>query len=160
MNTTTFSCERCQNLIEIINATGYKIYYTYYDQQRQSDIIDHLGHSTHFDYDTEHHLIGTTTYPEAGKAIQTSATYYANGLNHTFTDGRGTTTTITYDSYGTPATTQLGSEPPATYSYDSTGRMESLTDQVNATTRFVYDDRGLVLTQNRPPWQNDLIHLL
>ena len=103
------------NLVRTVNALGEETVNTYDAQFRLTDITDNLGHVTHNDYDSEHHLEKTTVWPEPGTAIKTSATFYSNGLPHTSTDGRGIVTTLTYDNYGNPDTSQTASAPAVDY---------------------------------------------
>jgi RHS repeat-associated protein len=112
--------------------------------------VDALGHTVHYDYDSEHHLIGTTLYPEAGKTIQTGASYYPNGLVHTLTDGLSTPPTTLYDGFGLPETRQTASEPATITAYDPIGRMTGLTDPAGSATSFDYDNRGLLLSRTDP----------
>lgn len=107
---------------------------------RLVDKYDPLEHRSHFDYDSEHHLIRSAIFPVDGKEIYNWTTYYANGLPATRRDGRGIVTAMTYDNYGNPESTQVGyNQPPVLYTYDSIGRMESLMDE--ATVNFAYDAR-------------------
>jgi len=143
---TTFVYDGQNNLIRIKNALERETVNTYDSQFRLTDITDPLNHNTHFDYDSEHHLILT----EDAEGNQTSSTYYANGLKETITDGRGTVTKLAYDLYGNPKTENIGNYPPVTHSYNSIGWLNNLTDQVGATTGFVYDKRGLLISKTDP----------
>ena len=142
------------NLVAQINASLDVTTYKYDAQFRKTDIIDPAGRKIHFDYHPNHHLKNTIAYPEQYNTITTANTYYASGarkgLLHATTDGRNITTTMTYDSYGNPATSVTGSRSAVTYSYDRVGNMLSLTDPEGAVTRFTYDKRGLIKTKTDP----------
>ncbi len=94
-NTTNYEYDGNNNLVRTLNALGEETLNTYDAQFRLTDITDNLGHVTRNDYDSEHHLEKTTVWPEPGTAIETTATFHANGLAHTSTDGRGIVTTLT-----------------------------------------------------------------
>ncbi len=149
-NTTNYEYDGNNNLVRTVNALGEETVNTYDARFRLTDITDNLGHVTHNDYDSEHHLEKTTVWPESGQAIETSATFYSNGLPHTSTDGRGIVTTLTYDNYGNPDTSQTASAPAVDYNYNGIGLMNGLTDQGGSATSFVYDDRGLLQTRTDP----------
>nr|WP_320194132.1 RHS repeat-associated core domain-containing protein [uncultured Desulfobacter sp.] len=149
-NTTNYEYDGNNNLVRTVNALGEETVNTYDARFRLTDITDNLGHVTHNDYDSEHHLEKTTVWPKSGQAIETSATFYSNGLPHTSTDGRGIVTTLTYDNYGNPDTNQTASAPAVDYNYNGIGLMTGLTDQGGSATSFVYDDRGLLQTRTDP----------
>ncbi|MCK9274061.1 MAG: hypothetical protein M0P57_03120 [Syntrophales bacterium] len=151
-----------QNLIKIktaLSGTEYDLEHDYDGQFRKTDTYYSLDsvrirkHS-HYDYDAEHHLIRTTTYPESGKEICIDTMPYPNGLPHTITDGRGVVTSMTYDTCGNPETTQTGSEPAVCCSYDQIGRMTRLADQENAVSTFSFDRRGLMTLHTDPLMKN------
>jgi RHS repeat-associated protein len=149
-NTTFFEYDGENNLTGVTNALGHKSRMVYDAQFRKTDAYDPLDHRVHYDYDSEHHVTGTLVYPEGGEQIETSSTYYENGLVQTATDGRGIVTTLTYDAYGNVNTSQTGTQGAVDYAYDAIGLMQSLTDQANATTSFDYDDRGLPESKTDP----------
>ncbi len=150
LNTTYFQYDGDNNLIKTINALNKETTSNYDSYFRLIDVYDPLLNRTHYDYDAEHHLIATTNYPNVTEQITTSATYFANGLTETTTDGRDTVSSMTYDIFGNPLTTQISTHPPVTYAYDPIGRMIDLTDQAGALTSFIYDNRGLVMSKTDP----------
>lgn len=149
-NPTFFKYDGDNNLTGVTNALGNKILMVYDAQFRKTDEYDPLDHRVHYDYDAEHHLTGTIVYPQVGKEIETTSTYYTNGLVHTTTDGRDITTTLTYDAFGNMDTSQTGTQPLLDCDSDAIGRMVRLTDQAAAETTFDYDDRGLLESKTDP----------
>ncbi len=138
------------NLIRTTDALSGEIVNTYDEDHHLIQVADPLGNTVSYQYDGEHHLVKTTISPSSGETIETSASYFTNGLTQTRTDGRGVVTTLAYDSYGNPATSRTASAPAITYTYSGTGQMTSLTDQGGSQTAFVYDNRGLVQTRTDP----------
>ena len=149
-NTTLYEYDGSNNLVMSTDALGYETTNVYDVDFHLTDVTDPLGNLVHYKFDEEHHLVNTAVYPESGQSIETSATFYANGLPHISTDARGVATTLTYDTYGNPAARQTASAPAITYTYDGTGLMTSLTDQKSQTTAFAYDNRGLLETRTDP----------
>src|SRR6185503_18684813 len=96
-----------KDLIMARNSRGNGIRYTYDAQLRRTGVIDPLAHVSRLGYDAKHHPIATTD----AVGNQTAAAYYPNGLVNTTTDGRGTTSTLTYDAKGNPLTSRVGTHP-------------------------------------------------
>lgn len=92
---------------------------------------------------------GTTTYTYDDMGDQTSQTFMAlsgSGLSdqvvsHTYYS-TGDLATTTYPSYGST------SDPTATYTYDSSGNMTSVSDWLNDTVSFGYDEDNNLQTQS------------
>lgn len=139
-NETSFTYDADHNLRFITDALTHQTEHIYDTWHRLTDTIDPLLHSTQFGYDSKHHL----TLTRDALLNDFTATYYANGTQHTDTDGRGTVTRYTYDSRGNPDTSKVSVHPLIDYTYNARGELQSLTDQDGATTSFLYDDRGLV----------------
>ncbi|MBI5056236.1 MAG: choice-of-anchor D domain-containing protein [Nitrospirae bacterium] len=143
-NQAWFYYDGNHNLTTTINALGLFTDYVYDAQFRLTDTVDHVFHGSHVEYDSEHHpalsrygvLYDANLLPTDNGLSQTTASYYANGLTQTTTDGRSAVTTLTYDSYGNPQTTKVGAHPVLTTNYYPIGIMYSLTDQVGSTTNF------------------------
>ncbi|MFZ2631084.1 MAG: RHS repeat-associated core domain-containing protein [Desulfosalsimonadaceae bacterium] len=150
MYTTSYAYDANDNLIKVTNALYRKSVNTYDSLFRLTDVTDPLSHKIHTVYDAEHHPTKTTVYPAVGQTISTLKSYYANGLVNTTTDGRGAVTTLTYNSYGNPATRKTATEPVIDYDYDAIGRMTALTDQAGSKTTFTYDKRGLLTSKTDP----------
>jgi YD repeat-containing protein len=151
-NETDFLYNKDYNLDKITNALLKETTFVYDTQFRLTDNIDPLSHTQHFDYDIKHHLEKTTIYPENGKEIYNSSTYYATtGFLNTSTDGRGAVTTFAAYDLGIPETISTNTHPAITYDYDTIGQIKSLTDQENALTAFnVYNHRGLLTEKTDP----------
>jgi RHS repeat-associated protein len=161
-NTTTYEYDGYNNLVKVINANGETVSHRYDDPDLAGDLpllpvtmsTDPLGNSVRHKYDSEYHRLWSKSYPAAGQEITTSATYQANGLIATTTDGRGTVTTIVPDAYGTPDTVKTAGHPAVDYNYNARGQLNNLIDQVGAQTSFLYDNRGLVTKKTDPLLQN------
>jgi RHS repeat-associated protein len=88
----------------------------------------------------------TTTYnPPAGQPT-ICAGGGKPGQPCTSTDGRGNTTTYTYDTSGnlTTVTPPAGVIKPTSYTYDGAGRPKTMTDGNNKVTTYVYDKNDRV----------------
>ncbi len=149
-NTTSYSYDGDHNLVRATNPLGKSVANTYDSQFRLTDVTDPLGHVTHTDYNAKHHPIKTTVSPASGQTISTQATYSANGLASSTTDGTNVVTYLGYDSRGNPASRKVSSSPAITYVHDLIGRMTSLTDQAGSRTSFSYDKRNLVTSSTDP----------
>jgi RHS repeat-associated protein len=157
-NEAEFTYDGNHNLVKAVGPLSgieYDTGYTYDAEFRltdtylsQNDVIQR--NLSHLEYDTEHHLEKTTTYPEAGKEIFRDITYYSNGLTNTTSDGKGIITTLTYDSFGNPDTSKVDIEPLVDYVYNSRGWMTDLNDQAGSHTGFTYNNRGQILTKIDP----------
>lgn len=161
-NTTRYEYDGYNNLVRVINANGETVSHRYDDPDIADDLpllpvtmsTDPLGNSVRHKYDAEYHRLWSKSYPAFGVEVTTSATYYANGLTATATDGRGAVTTIVPDAYGTPNTVKTGAHPAVDYNYNARGQLNSLIDQVGAQTSFLYDTRGMVTRKTDPLLQN------
>jgi len=119
-NETTYQYDGNNNLKIITNALNY-LFENIYDTQypfKLTDKKDALNHYTHYNYDSEYHLLDVTD-AETNKA---ESAYYANGFKQTVKDPRLTVTTFTYDTYGNPLSSQTAAHPAITYAYDTIGR--------------------------------------
>ena len=100
--------------------------------------------STTYGYDTTRQLTSIT--PVTGSSLGSRAfTWDAFGRMATSTNGRGVTTTYTYDKLDRVTKTAFtgGSvtTPDVTYTYDTAGRVGTRTD-ASGTTTYGYDDLG------------------
>ncbi len=158
-NVANFTYDGNNNLTKTTNALNKEANNKYDSQFRLTDTIDPLLHGAQVGYDAEHHPLLSKSgiqynagfQPQDNGVLQTSATYYASGLPQTATDGRGTITTLTYDSYGSSDTTKVGGHPVLNTDYNSIGLLTGLTDQVNTTTSFpLYNNRGQLRKKTDP----------
>ena len=142
-NVTNYTYDANQNLTNLTNALQQSFTNTYDSLFHLADTNDPLGNSSHYEYDAKHHL--SLSRGMAGN--QATAVFNGpHGLKSSATDGRSTTTTFTYDSFGTPLTSTTASHPSITYAYDQIGRMTGLTDQVGTSLTYSYDKRNLLLS--------------
>ncbi len=136
-----------------------------------TNLRDHDGHETSFEYDTNGNLtkqINTLnkekifTYNINGQVLTetdenlhtTIFTYDSNGNLATKTDADGSVTTFVYDSTGNilSLTEAFGTADARTtlFTYDALNRVLTSTDAENATTQFRYDNEGNLLETELP----------
>ena len=128
--------------------TGYE----YDDDGNLTAVTDPNGNVTAYVYDDFGQMLRQTS-PVTGV---TTYEYDAGGNLTRTADARGAVTTRSYDVLGRAmqlVTTGEGSSETITWGYDAgtfgIGRMSSMTDGLGTAT-YLYDRRGLLLTETRP----------
>ncbi len=142
---TLFSYDGHNNLRFTTNALNMQTENVYDSLYHLTDTFDQLRHQTHYTYNATHHPTSTTD--AMGNYFLTT---WQNILPINSTDGRGTVTTYTYDSYGNPNTTKVAAHTLVDQNYDAIGRRISLADQAGAITGFGYNNLNLVTTITDP----------
>ena len=128
-------------LSQSINALNQAITYDYDDQHRPIKVTDPLGHTQETDYNAKHLPIAQRI-DTGSETLTTTSSYYPNGQVQTTIDGRGTPSTLTYDTRRNPDTAKVAAHPPVDRDHDDLGRLIQITDQEGAITQYQYDARG------------------
>jgi RHS repeat-associated protein len=130
------------------------VQYTYDADYLLASVIDELGNTTEYTYDSLGSLT-QTTYPDpdgmapAGPLSSPTESFAYNALNQMteFTDALGQTTSYAYDSRSRLSSVTApdpdGSgpltAPVTTYGYDAVSRLTSVTDALGNVTSYAYD---------------------
>lgn len=146
-NKTTFSYNGAGNRESAKDANASEAKVTYNDDGTVATSTDPENTTkTTYGYDTTTHQ-ATTVAPAGGTLGNQAYTYDAFGRLATAKDGRGITTTNTYD-LGNRITQVSYSDgtTPVGYGYDAFGRVQTRTDATGTTT-YTYDDLGRLATR-------------
>ncbi len=147
---------------------GVTYYYTYDERGNRNRIINPLGDTTFFTYDSIFNQIETTTDPlgvvtkfefddngnstkvyrafGTSEQIETSFTYDENGNVLSQTDPNGNTRTFTYDEYGNKLTDTDPLGNTTAFTYDDLGNITSITDAMGNITSLEYDLLGRLIS--------------
>ncbi|HET9285264.1 MAG TPA: RHS repeat-associated core domain-containing protein [Candidatus Angelobacter sp.] len=133
--TTQFQYDGNGRLTKTIYPDGSSTQTIYNGLGQKTDVIDPLGHKTHYDYDANGRLI-TTTYPDG---TTTSSTYDANDQQITSTDQEGRVTSYTYDPLGRQIKTTYPDGSSRQTVYDAIGQTIKSVDELGNATIYAYD---------------------
>ncbi|HLG95951.1 MAG TPA: RHS repeat-associated core domain-containing protein [Bryobacteraceae bacterium] len=109
-------------------------------------IGDPLGNARAFAYDSKNNLL-TSTNP---KGATTTFSYDVYGNLTSLRDPAANTTTFTYGPAGLLASKTDARGNVTSYSYDSAGNLTRVSDALNHATSFTYDAIGRLLTTTDP----------
>ena len=150
-NRSQTSYDRLGRVVTTTDALGGQ-HLTQYDAfDRVISTRDALGHWTSYSYSLADRRITVTT-PEG---ISVATVHTRNGQTQSVTDGRGNTTTYSYDKSGNLLETSraLGGTTAVTTasSYDKTGLQLTSTDANGIVTSYSYDATNRLLTRTLDP---------
>jgi RHS repeat-associated protein len=156
----TMSYDQLGRNTKVTDPTGVTQSFSYDENGNKTSSVDAKGSKVQSVYDADNRVVsavpvpviqsqevtGTSTSVSTGTV---SYTYDSSGRTKTRTDQKGNTTTYAYD----PATGQLKTETDAagkvtTHSYDAVGNLISTLFPDGASSSFVYNKAGQVLSQN------------
>lgn len=131
-----------------INAFGLEIKTEIDGWGRTKKVTKPEGDSVTYTYDLKNNVLSKTIAPKPGSPLANIVTGYTydplwNKVK-TFTDGRTSTTTYTYNATtGTLTTIQFplvgGLTPTRSYTYNARGQVLTETDETNIVTKYTYD---------------------
>jgi RHS repeat-associated protein len=116
--------------------------YTYTSSGQVDLLVDALGRTTDYDYDTSGHLIKTTTAKGTTDQAIEEYEYDVAGNKTADIDALGRRTTYTYNSSNMLLQTTDAKGGTTTSSYDKMGHRTSLTDALGHVTKMTYNNRG------------------
>ena len=123
---------------DVIDPLGHVTHYTYDEDANQKTMLDALGRTVTYIYDGLDRPV-QTIFPDGTKTL---TTYDAVGRRIAETDQNTNTTFFAYDALGrlVAVTNALGKV--TSYGYDEMGSIIAQTDANQHTTTFEYDDMG------------------
>ena len=140
-NQTVYLYDDADQLINVIDPTGYVITYTYALDGEPLEIVDASGSITHYEYDEFDRR--TTEIVDSGDLdLMNTFGYDIKGNRISATDPAGTTTCYEYDALDRLAAEIKdcgGADLRRSFSYDLNGNILSETDNRGVVTRHEYD---------------------
>ena len=136
---TTMTYDDVGQLETLTTPDGMVLTYTYSAAHYLTKVMDNLGNTIEYDYDSMGNLIDEDTY-DAGAVLE-KAMDYAYDLNSrldTVTDG-GFLSNLTIDSVGNLTNTVDPESASTTHSYDALNRLEKTIDALTGTIDYGYD---------------------
>ncbi len=134
------------------NTYSTNAYVTTISQNRITS-VDAAGKSVRYDYDTAGNITSVTDVTGGNRLLKT-CTYYPSGIIKTETDGKGNTTSYTYDAFGRILSKIVGSASAPTYKetyiYDTatnlktTKTIDGLSKAPNIVTTEYYSINGYI----------------
>ena len=125
-------------IIGILDALGHTTSYAYDSNNNRTSVANQNGKTTAFTYDGNGNVT-TITDPLSDK---TAFTYDANSNLLTVTNPKGKTTSFSYDSHGNLTGIQDALGDKTALTYDSNGELTGRTDAKGNTTSFSYGVAG------------------
>lgn len=155
-NTRIDTYDNYLRLVQVTDAIGGTISYSYDGNNDQTSTTDQNGNTTNFTYDANGNTltvadalgnVKTYTYDSKNDLLSsitprrytTTFTYDATGNLLTTRDALGDTTTFAYDNFGELTSKTDADGNITAYSYDSFGNVVRVTDALNHTTTLGYD---------------------
>jgi YD repeat-containing protein len=150
-NVTRYEYDRLNNPLSVTDPAKGMSTFTYDGNGNLLTVTDaqHLSAPTIYTYDSMDRLT-IRTDPLHLQNVAESYTYYANGNLHTFTDRKGQTTTLSYDSLNRLMQAQFQDNSTIGYVYDSSGRIQYINDSVSGQISRTYDNLDLLLSEQTP----------
>ena len=136
---------------DVIDPLGHDTHYSYDGDGNETSMIDALGHIANYSYDPlERHV--ETIFPDGTTKL---IVYDALGRRIAETDQNTNTTEYAYDALSrlVAVTNALGKV--TAYSYDEADNVISETDANQHTTTYVYDSMGRRIQQGLPSGQTE-----
>ena len=133
LNTSTDSSE-CASCYPKTSLTKY----TYDTRGNLIEIIDALGNSSHYEYDSNGNVINYTN----PRGFSTLYSYDTHGNLIAITDAVGNVTTYSYDLAGRILNYTNARGFSTTYTYDNNDNILSITDATGNVTEYTYNAEG------------------
>lgn len=122
---------------------GNATQHVYDNNLRIIEIIDAKGGSVSYTYDASNDRTSVTN--QNGRT--TSLAYDSNGNGITITDPLGDTTKLTYDTKNNLLTATSPKGNTTTFSYDGNANLTTIRDALGDTTTFAYNGSGLLTSK-------------
>lgn len=152
-HTATFTYDPLDRQTSVVDPMGHTTTTVYDERGNRTSVTDPMGHTTTYHYDTRNRQ--TSTIDPMGATTTTA--YDAAGNVTSTTDRNGHATTYQYDARNRQTTVIDAMGGVTTTQYDAADNRTSTTHQVapadgpNRVTQYTYDSLNRVITETRDP---------